>query len=61
MHVCMFHLIVLCKVESFVSGFLTLLGQFPNMSFVADVTYQRWTVVIWENISTKENEDLEKL
>jgi len=32
------HLIVLCKVQGSVSGMLTLLGQFPIMSFVADIT-----------------------
>jgi hypothetical protein len=40
---------------------LTLLGQYPIMSFVADLTYQRWIAVIWENISRKGNEDPEKL
>jgi hypothetical protein len=31
------------------------------MSFVADITYQRWIAVMWENISNEGNEDLEKL
>jgi len=63
LHACvqMFHLIVLCKVQSSVSGMLTLLGQLPILSFVADIICQRWTAVIWENISSEENEDLEKL
>jgi len=63
LHACvqMCHLIVLCKVQSSVIGMLTLLGQFPIMSFVADITCQRWTAVIWENVSAEENEDLEKL
>jgi len=48
------HLIVLCKVQIFVSGVLTLLGQFPIMSFVADIKYQRWIAVVWENICREE-------
>ena len=40
---------------------VTLVGQFPTMSFVADITYQRWTAVIWENINREGNEELEKL
>jgi len=52
---------MLCKVQSSVSGMLSLFVQFPIMSLVADITCQRWTTVIWENISTKENEGLEKL
>jgi len=35
--VCVCHLIVQCKVQSFVSDMLTLLGQFPIMLFVADI------------------------
>jgi hypothetical protein len=68
-HVCMCvrvcvqacHLTELFKVQGSVSGMLTLLGQFPITSFVADIKYQRWTAVNWENISTEENEDLEEL
>ena len=55
------HLTVLWKVQNFVSGMLTLSGHFPIMSLIADITYQRWIAVIWENISRKGNEDLEKL
>ena len=58
---CMCHLIMLCKLQSSVSGMLTLLGQFPVMSFVADITCQGWIAVIWENISREGNEELEKL
>jgi len=40
---------------------ITVLGQFPIMSFVADITYQEWIAVIWENISREGNKDLQKL
>ena len=55
------HLIMLCEVQSSVSGMLTLLGQFPIMSFAADRRCQWWIGVIRENISREGNEDLKKL
>ena len=52
---------MLCEVQSSVSGMLTLLGQFPIMSFAADRRCQGWIGVIRENISREGNEDLKKL
>jgi hypothetical protein len=40
---------------------LTLLGQLSIITFIADITYQRWIAVMWENVSRMGNEDLEKL
>jgi hypothetical protein len=45
MHVNVCNLIVLCKVQSFVSGMLTPVGRFSIMSFFADITCQRWIAV----------------